>query len=62
VKKFSIATHYDETTGKTEGLTVEGDILVHGDGGELRVVKGVTPVAVFARGGWLHAFDVEASK
>ena len=62
MKKFSVATHIDED-GKTQGITVEGTQMFVIPEGDLRVMgaDGNT-AALFSRGKWLHAFDVETSR
>lgn len=69
MKKFSIATHVTESgpmvPAKVEGLTIEGSsffveegvLSIVADQGGARNV-----VATFARGAWLHIFDVASSK
>lgn len=71
MKKFSVATHMTEThpvtgAGKVEGMTIEGTYTEVQDGvltiyKEHGGNKGREAVATFARGHWLHVYDVAAS-
>lgn len=65
MKNYSVATHISETTGKFEGITVEGSYIEVQDG-ILTVYKehggGAGREAVASFRTWLHVFDTEASK
>lgn len=69
MKKFSIATHLTESgpvaPAKVEGVTIEGTTFFVEEGVLFIVAEqggARSVVATFARGAWLHIFDVASSK